>query len=464
MAEPQLPADLQARKHAADVTKLEAEARKAVAEAAAAEANAAKARTEAAGAEQAQLPLQQREAVARKAIAEANKDAAAARAAQLSAFIPDLSNVKAGKLETKEGAALLGNFLTFGVLERVAKEITSRILAAPMTEGRLFITSESDIASSDAIYHDVSTGLKQLAGAAQRLLADLQTPTMMTQSATAAGAAIAALAGAVPGVLSLLSAQRTLTTGSTTVSDVAAAAAVAGALRDNKRAAKIAVVFENLRFMAASGVMDASRGVSDQRQQLVARKLQLEDDKASSTETLAAEHRTATTLAKEIDDAGKNPTDKLAAQLEDAQKAIARIEREMAGMTLRLGLIDALITSIDAFLAAIAAVPEGARRSALASAALHEQLRPAATGEGTAAAPSTSTHVLLIKAQPGQSQQLHDDKPFWFQDKFSTIVDVSVTYVLIATNDSTVLSAGTVTKTARAYGNVGEMPELTLDD
>jgi hypothetical protein len=465
MTDPQLPEDLQARKHAAEVAKLEADARKAAADAETAEANAAKARTESVNAEQAQVPLQQREATARKAIAEANKDAAAARTAQLSAFIPDLSTVKASTLETKEGGALLGSFLTFGALERVATEIASRIVSAPMTDGRLFITSESDIASSDAAYHEVSTGLKQLADASQRLLNDLQSPTVMTQSASAAGAAISALAGAVPSLLSLFSAQRTLTTGATTVGDVAAAAAVAGALRGLTGAARIAVVFENLRLMPASAVMNASRDVSEQRQKLLVRKLQLEDDKGRSTEQVAAERRRVASLEKAISDAGKNPPDGLGLQREEALKTIEGIERKMVDMTLRLGLIDGLITSIDAFLAAIAKVPEGARRSPLAAAALHEHLRPAEIPSGTAAAVSTtSTHVLLIKAQPGQSQQLLNDKPFWFDDKFSTIVDVSVTYVLIATKDSIVLSAGTVTKTARAYGTVGEMPELILDD
>jgi hypothetical protein len=109
--------------------------------------------------------------------------------------------------------------------------------------------------------------------------------------------------------------------------------------------------------------------------------------------------------------------------------------------------VDALIDSIDRFSAAIRVIPTGARRSPLATAALYDELHQDAT--------SRFTHVLLVKAQPGESAQLVDDKPLWFKDKFSTLVEVNVTYMLLATDDSHVALAGTATAMASAHGDLG---------
>jgi hypothetical protein len=133
------------------------------------------------------------------------------------------------------------------------------------------------------------------------------------------------------------------------------------------------------------------------------------------------------------------------------EQLIEDLSKQVAEAATRLGLVDSAIAAIDAFTTSIRTVPEGGTRSPLAVAALHEALH----GQ-----PPELTHVLLVKAQAGQVEQALDNRPLFFNDKFTTMVDATVVYVLIETAGSTVVDSGTVTETTAARGKVGDKPTI----
>jgi Zn-dependent metalloprotease len=521
-----LPPDLQARKQEAEVRKLEAEAAKAAADAETAsanadkakadaekaaadtkasialgDANAAKAQADAAKAQadatkanaDAQLSaaqargaeaktstdarvaeaaarkaeaeveeydsatsVQQRQATSAKSIAEAEKDASAARRAQIGALIPDLSTVKPSTLEVKDGPPIGGSILTFGALRPVGATIAKAILAAPQGDKpwRVLITSDTDLATSDGTYVDVKTGLAELDEAAGLLIEDLKpdapgiAPVLLD--------IVAALATALPGLLSMLSAQRSLSTAPVTVNDLAAVAAVSGGLLLKKDTRDISLYHDDFRLVPEGGVYAASAQVSTKRQDLMGRKIVLSKRKEDFGAEVEAALSTKKELEKQIDEAGDAVPPKLVEDLAAVVKKIKDLNRKIADETVRLGMIGSLASTIDQFLSAIRLIPEGAHRSPLATSALRELLHENAGGK------KAFTHALLVKGQAGQSQQLLENRPLWFQDKFSTVVDVSVTFTLIELPESNVVSAGTVTGTAKAYGKIGDEPKVAL--
>lgn len=70
------------------------------------------------------------------------------------------------------------------------------------------------------------------------------------------------------------------------------------------------------------------------------------------------------------------------------------------------------------------------------------------------------THVLLVKTQAGQAQQMLDNQPLWWRDKFSTVVEVSITYMLIDTCTSEIVASGTESAVESAHGKIGDPPTL----
>jgi len=436
---PATPADVDPRTKQALIEEAEAKARQA-------EAAARKAEVELADLESA-TGRQARDAKNLQAIAEAEQKASAARQLELSALIPDLSKVKDGTLEVgKDGPAIRGSALTFGALAEAATAIAAGIKPPAGAKWRILTTSDQDLASADALYQEVTLGLDQLASAVDALLKKTKT-TVESVGTAAAAPVVAALAAAVPSVLSLLSAKRSLTTAAVTITDLAAAAAVAGALV-RQQGDHILVFHDDFRLVLPGRLQVATTLVATKRQDLVAEKIALTDRKTAIDADLAnakEEKRVAEKALADADEKGPHP--ELDVALENALKRIADLSRQSGAAAVRLGQVDALIDSIDRFSAAIRVIPTGARRSPLATAALYDELHQGAT--------SRFTHVLLVKAQPGESAQLVDDKPLWFKDKFSTLVEVNVTYMLMATEDSHVALAGTATAMASAHGNLG---------
>ncbi|HJP78526.1 MAG TPA: hypothetical protein VJ914_29895 [Pseudonocardiaceae bacterium] len=371
-------------------------------------------------------PLQQRlreaqvaqaEAAARSAAIKADKDATDARTSQITALMPDLSKVKGSTLDVKDGPALFGTRLTYRALakaaEKVAAKVTEKVSAAvPKDEDRakltVLVTTNADLASADANYLDVTTGLEQLNAAAEALLdpgwqvpplfPDTETVSTrlnrswMASFAFVAPAAVTAVAKALPSVLSLLSAQRSVITAAADTNDLAAAGVLAGALRTAKL--KSTILLDDFRLLPKnSTVYKAAKDVADLREQLVAKKLELTDDAAGSAS------------------------------------------------------INTVILSIDQFTTAMRTVLQPGGRSPLAAAALYEQLHQDNGG---------ISYVLLVNSQPGQLQQVTENRPMFLKDRFTTLADVDLLYVLIDTAESNVVAAGTETATAKASGEIGK--------
>jgi hypothetical protein len=372
------------------------------------------------------------EAEAEKAAADAKKATADARRSELTALVPDLSKVEASTLEVTKDVPSLSSALSYRALRVAAESVAAQILPDnpdPPVE-RILVTPDSDLASADAAYRDVSSGLAALLTSADELLKEVPEETF------AAGVDIAAaLAGALPHVLSLLSSQRTISTAAVTVGDLAAAAAVVEALL--ARSPKLPVYHDDFRLLLSARVYGRAECLSKKRQMLVAKKLG-DAHKKSRLETELAKLREA------------DPPDK---------EKISTVDQEIEVLGVHMGLIDSVISAIDAYVTSIRAVPAGGTRSLLASAALYEQLHPEDETDKERKKQAI-THVLLVKSEGGQAEQVIDNKPLWFADTFSTVVDVTVTYLLIQTSTSTVVTAGSKTATATAHGKVGEKPTL----
>jgi hypothetical protein len=178
------------------------------------------------------------------------------------------------------------------------------------------ITSDPDLVTSDAVYHEVTGALDQFADSARELLdpdAGLE----------AAGTAITgAVAAAIPSVLSLLSAHRSITTSMTSADDLTAAATVAGALLTALK--NVNVRHDTFRTAPAASVVQGKlTELRKQRLLLLMRRREL-----------------GTTPAETV----------LAAQT------------------------DQLLAAIDQFIGVLIAVPEGAKHSVLTTAVLREGL------------------------------------------------------------------------------------------
>jgi hypothetical protein len=415
----------------------------------------------------------QRQADAVKAAAEAERDAAAARRAQVSALIPDFGSVKESTLASNDGPAVAGTMLMFGAMRSIGEDIAGAIVTNANMRATILLTSDPDLATGDAVYTDVVSGLDELQGAADRMLAtDYK---IQIEDALGAGPldVAAAVASAIPGLLSLFTAQRTLATASIAPSDLAACAAVAGELAT---LTSLTVIHDDFRTVPEGVVYAKSAGVSDARRSLAALKIQLTREKVTLDDTIAAAKQDVAAREAALKKAAHGDVERLKQELEGVRAALLKRQGDAAVLALRLALIESLMGAIDQFLATARTIAPGAKRSPLATAALHEQLRGAEASGSTASSSTASghettsshdtrfTHVLLVKAQPGQSQQLLDNRPLWFEDKFSTLVDVSATYMLIELPSSRIVKAGTVTKVGRAYGALGAEPKLLFKD
>ena len=453
---------------AAAVAKAQADARQSDATARKADAEATKQARDTA--EHAGATAQaKREAVERKETAEANKAAAAARRDQLATLIPDISKVEPSKLNVSDGPAFAASPLTYRALQRAANTVCEQMAAAVKTK-RVLVTSDEDLATPDATYWDVRTNLKELVTSADVLLKELDAAKTAGLVETAALApvidAAAAVAAAIPSVLSLFSADRTLRSAAVTVNDITAAAAVTGALTASTNANKpTSVVHDDFRLLPGTtaerpergkvpeGIYDLSASINHRRTELRVERLVVVERKADTDENLKTNASAVAAAEKGLKDA--EPADKEAKgkDVDDLRKARAGLESKAARDEARLAAIDAVLTGLDAFAAAVRTVPSGAKRSPLATAALHEQLH---TGR-------KFDVVLLARAEAGQTQQVVTNKPLWFRDRFATIVDVGITYMLISVTDSSILAAGTAPGTATATGKLGDSISINID-
>jgi hypothetical protein len=398
-----------------DKRKAEAEARKAEAEATQAEADAKKAQREN---KQAESPAAKADADAqhRKSEAEASRDAAKASRDEIATLIPDFTAIKESTLEVKGDQPLYGIALAQRALASAAAVVAKGVKAklTGQQEVRLLITADEHLVLSDTAYVDVVTGLDQLAQAAKELLDALAAEE---GEQIAPLAAVGMIASALPGLVSVFAAKRTLLSKELTLSDLAAAAATVGALRSQDG---VQIVHDDVRLAPLQGkVHTAFATFRDQRDQLTGKKLELKAQKASAPSGTPEE------------------------------------ERRLAELETRLGLVDAIAQAMDALLASLTSIPHGATRSRLMDAVLREQLHEGATDR--------FTHILLVKSQGGSLHEAVDNRPLWFDDRFTVMAAVSVIYLLVATADSQALTGGTVAGTATGHGTIGKSLTFTND-
>jgi hypothetical protein len=413
------------------------------------------------------LAKAKRDADAQKGIDEAQQLSAEAQQKQVAALVPDLSKVTADHLEQKEGPAIFGPALaqraTTAAAVRAAQRVAETI-GNELSSARILVTSDTALATSDAAYIEVSEGLDALIEAAKGLLeflgADeeatgrrlsLREPSSDKKSLVpAVGVApiFKALAAAVPGALSLLTAHRTLSTSTVTVDSLAAAAAAAGELVH--RPSKPTVFHDEFRLPPMKGeVQDKAGDLATKRKELVERKVALEDEKSTKSADLA---KLKAEIKQAEDELMKTKEAKRAAlrtTLDSRRDEAVAPEVEIAEKASRIALIDSAISGIDIFTTAMKAVADGATRSPLAAAILREQLHGGGDDAGQ------FTHVLLIKAETGGVQQLIDDRPLWWKDKFTTIATSNVTYMLIETKEGSVIRSGSIGGEAKVQGTIG---------
>jgi hypothetical protein len=336
--------------------------------------------------------------------AQAEKSLMDSSSGQFAGAVPDLSKVNTGSATVDAGTQLFGSALALQALGQASRAAAADIAARIPDKGKyLLVTTEADLASTDAMYTQVENGLQQLLQAAQALTAlaaKESAPetagagaTAHRESIVAAGVGIAA--AALPAVVSLFSANRKISGASVSADDLQAVIGVAAAMTQQQPPLK--VLMDDFR------IIDRTGRISDLLDRVNAERLALASRKADLTGS---------------------------ASPEDSRS---------------LALVSQVASAIDAFLASILAVPGGATRSAYTSAILRERLHD-----------GSIDCVVLVKGVGGSSAQVVNDKPLWFKDKFTTIASAGLSWLLVAVADGAVIAGGSKVSTLEVTGTIGD--------
>jgi len=353
--------------------------------------------------EKEQLELEKARVELEKAKADFEKSQADAAQAKLAALIPDFGAVERGALTLpKDGAPEAGSGVVGRALKAAAQQVKDDMVGRFQDGWKVLITSDANLAASDAAYWNARTALERLAELAREALDATSTQPEGGETRPEAFPIIpvlGALAGAVPGLVSLLRTDRTVTSGAVTIDDLAAVAAVAGVVKgENPQRTVYHDTFRALPRGELAGQVDA---LLELRRQLGDRRRSLEQLKVPEGE--AAERLKA---------------------------AVAEVK----------GLMD----GIDAFLTAGTAVAKDAAASPLAAAALREGLHD-----------GTFTHALLVKAQPASALQVVSDRAFG-NDPVEVLAVASIAWVLTEVATGQLLDAGVSSGSARVHGTIGK--------
>lgn len=397
-----------------------------------------------------EIDRKKQEAEADKAIAEARKAVADADRARLTALIPDLTEVPRGETTVTTEQPLFNAVLAHRALGDAAGVVKEKVKDLLGTDGIVLLTSDADLATSDSAHMEVKTGLDQLIAAADKLLSvpkaegiepvGVEVPGVETAGVEAG---VGAIAAAIPSVLSLLSAHRSISTYTASIDDTAALAAVAGTLSDTK------VQLDDFRLVPHGKTTERTRTLQERRSQLLQLKLTLEQTKAENGTRRAAAEERIRDLNTRLDKTPKGQSvERIVEGLKDAKKERDTASRTEKQAAVHVGIVESTLTTIDAFVTRLTTIPSGAKRSPLAAAALREQLH--------AEKDPKFSQVLLIKAAAGSVAQLLNDRPLWFEDKFSMIGSVSLSYVLIDASTSLVKAAGQASGSASISGSIGK--------
>ena len=336
--------------------------------------------------------------------AQAEKSLMDSSLGQFAGAVPDLSKVNTGSATVNAGTQLFGSALALQALGQASRAAAADIAARIPDKGKyLLVTTEADLASTDAMYTQVENGLQQLLQAAQALTAlaaKESAPetagagaTAHRESIVAAGVGIAA--AALPAVVSLFSANRKISGASVSADDLQAVIGVAAAMTQQQPPLK--VLMDDFR------IIDRTGRISDLLNRVNAERLALASRKADLTGSVSPE---------------------------DSRS---------------LALVSQVASAIDAFLASILAVPGGATRSAYTSAILRERLHD-----------GSIDCVVLVKGVGGSSAQVVNDKPLWFKDKFTTIASAGLSWLLVAVADGAVIAGGSKVSTLEVTGTIGD--------
>ena len=318
---------------------------------------------------------------------------------QFTGAVPDLSKVSTGSTTVDSGTQLFGSALVLEALGEAGRAAGGEIADKVTDKSKyVLVTTEIDLASTDAMYGQVKEGLEQLLQAAKDLTAPAVTepapPERISggQESIIAGA-VGLAAAALPAVVSLFSANRKISGAAVSADDTQAAIAVAAGMAQHETPLK--VLMDDFRTVnRTGGIGNLLDEVNAQRLILAGRKAELTNSGPEDSSTLA--------------------------------------------------LVGQVAAAIDAFLASILAVPTGATRSAYTSAILRERLHD-----------GSIPCVVLIKGVGGSTAQVVNDKPFWFKDTFTTIASAGLSWLLIAAADGGVVAGGTKVSTLQMNGTVG---------
>jgi hypothetical protein len=318
---------------------------------------------------------------------------------QFTGAVPGLSKVSTGSTSVDSGTQLFGSALALQALGQASREAAVEIAARVTAKDKhVLVTTDTDLASTDAMYVQVEQGLRQLLQAAQELTAAPFTapvPETGTDGLESIVAGIGLAAAAIPAVISLFSANRKISGASVTADDTQAVIGVAAAMTQLEH--PVQVLMDDFRTLDQRGpVSELLASVNGQRLALTARKAEL-------TSTASPEG------------------------------------------TGSLAVVGQVAAAIDAFLASILAVPAGATRSAYTSAVLRERLH-----DGSIAC------VVLVKGAGGSTAQVVNDRPLWFKDKFTTIASAGLSWLMVDPASGAVIAGGTKVSTLEISGTIGE--------
>ena len=318
------------------------------------------------------------------------------------------------------------------------------MLSSRTGDSPLLLTTSADLASSDAAYGEVANGLQELTGAAKALLDVPAAPPPPPGGKVLPVAAVAgAVASALPPLLSLLAPQRTLSGSAISPDSTAAMALLVGQLTQ----AGLTVRIDDFRTVPQHHVHRLEADLREQRTKLVQKKLDRDAARVQADNLRASHQAEVDNLTKTLD--GLTSSDPKYADLQVGLKAV-RQERdesadETAKATAEVGALTDLQTSIDAFLAAIHAIPAGGTRSAYTLASLREDLH----------VDNPATRVVYLSASGGSAEQLLDHRPLMPKDKFEVIASVSVSYWVLDPATGTIIGAGNAGGTSQLKGSIG---------
>jgi hypothetical protein len=257
------------------------------------------------------LAQRRRAAEHESAIAKAGKDVADARQSPWATLASGLADAPRGATTVSGDQPIMGSALALKGLGVAGGKVAGVVQAKAAGVRSILVTSDVDLATVDAAHREVAACLRELSAATDRYLAPKK-PVVGPESLGAA--AVAAL---IPSVVGMMAAQHTVSNFAITADDLAATAAVVGALLDTVPG--VDVVHNDFRMRTESTVDSELTSLREKRW--------------------------------------------LLAEQEIPAEAVAEKERVMA-----------LIAAIDAFDSAVRTLPAGAKRSPLTNAALYEEL------------------------------------------------------------------------------------------